>query len=155
MSTPRWTRWQVGPPEQALLDASYRDNRGYPTSEERSSLSCLLEVSQRRVQTWFQNQRQRRAKDDGSLVATLGMNTILLFCIYTKLEPDLPYDETAKKVAHALDTAQDVDKLVRSTTFAYLIYEANGVRSDTIDGFDSFHIATTALLSRVAMVLGV
>ena len=56
--TTRWSRLKVGGAEQAVLEHAFHETNGFPTVTDRSSLACLLDASERRVQVWFQNQRQ-------------------------------------------------------------------------------------------------
>lgn len=131
------------------------ETNGYQT--ERSSLACLLQASERRVKVWFQNQRQRGIYDaDTRTIASLGMNTILLLCIYTRLRPDVPYDTMSRHVSNVLSTAGDQeDILVRHHTLSFIVGEACKIQSETIDKYDAVYIATTGLIARVAGVLGI
>lgn len=155
--TTRWSRWRVGGPEQAVLEHTFHETNGFPSVTERSSLACLLEASERRVQVWFQNHRQRGIyAADTKTIASLGMNTILLLCIYTRLRPEVPYDSMAHHVSNILTTAGDqADLLVRHHTYTFIVEEARKIRSETIDEYDAVHIATTGLIARVAGVIGV
>ena len=114
--TTRWSRWRLGGPEQAVLQHTFHETNGFPSMTERSSLACLLEASERRVRVWFQNHRQRGLyAEDTKTIASLGMNTILLLCIYTRLRPDVPYDSMGRHVSNILSTAGDqADLLVLS-----------------------------------------
>jgi len=136
---------------------TFHETNGFPSVTERSSLACLLKASERRITVWFQNQRQRGMyAEDTKTIASLGMNTILLLCIYTRLRPDVPYDSMAHHVSNVLCTAGDqADMLVRHHTFTFLVQEACKIRSETIDDYDAVYVATTGLIARVAGVLGV
>jgi hypothetical protein len=153
----RWSRWKVGGPEQAVLDHTLHETNGFPSVTERSSIACILEASERRVKVWFQNQRQRGIyAADTRTIASLGMNTILLLCMYTRLRPDVPYDSMARHVSNILSAAGDqADALVRHYTYTFLVMEARRIQSDTVDEDDAVYIATTGLIARVAGVLGV
>lgn len=153
----RWSRWQVGGPEQAVLEHTLHETNGRPSVTERSSLSGLLEASERRVQVWFQNHRQRgNYAADTKTIVSLGMNTILLLCMYTRLRPEVPYDSMAHHVSNVLSTAGgQADLLVRHHTYTFIVQEARKIQSETIDAYDAVYIATTGLIVRVAGVLGV
>ena len=155
--TTRWSRWKVGGAEQAVLEHTFHETNGYPSVTERSSLACILEASERRVKVWFQNQRQRGIyAADTTAIASLGMNTILLLCIYTRLRPDVPYDSMARHVSNVLIAAGDqADALVRHHTYTFIVMEARRIQSDTVDEDDAVYIATTGLIARVANVMGV
>ena len=51
-------RWRVSAHEESFLRALYEDNP-FPDITERSSMACLVNQTPRRIQTWFQNKRQR------------------------------------------------------------------------------------------------
>ena len=150
------SRWKVCGPEQAVLERAFHETDGFPTITDRSSLACLLESSQRRVTVWFQNQRQRRKyAEDTETIASLGLNRILLLCMYTRTNPDMPYDTMARHVSDVLAAAGDEeDEVVRLTLNTFLVHEARQLLSTGVDADDAVHVATAGLLARVAGVLG-
>ena len=151
----RWSRWRVGGAEQTLLEQTFAETLGFPDASVRSSLARVLEVSERRIQVWFQNHRQRgRYAEDSRLVASLGLNTIILLCIYTRIHPTIPYDAMARYVANVLDTVEDPDNFTRTSLSLYIVKEARTLVSDAIDEHDAIHIAVTGLLVRIARVFG-
>ena len=154
--TTRWSRWKVGGAEQAVLEHAFHETSGFPTVTDRSSLACVLDSTERRIQVWFQNQRQRgKYEEDTKAIASLGLNTILLMCIMTRQSPDVPYDEMARYVQTLIDSVGVyADHLVRYHVWSFVLEEARRVESDTIDQYDAVHIATTGLITRVANVLG-
>lgn len=153
--TTHQSQWKVGGPEQAVLEHAFHETNGFPSVTERSSLACLLEESDRRIRVWFQTQRKMFAEDTKT-IASLGMSTILLLCMYTRLRPDVPYDSMARHVSNILSAAGDqADALVRHYTYTFIVIEARRIQSDTVDEDDAVYIATTGLIARVAGVLGI
>ena len=155
--TTRWSRWKVGGAEQAVLEHAFHETNGFPTVTDRSSLACLLDASERRVQVWFQNQRQRgKYEEDTKAIASLGLNTILLMCIMTRQSPDVPYDEMARYVQSLIASVGSyADHLVRYHVWSFVLEEARKLTSETIDAHDAVCIATWGLITRLANVLGV
>jgi hypothetical protein len=64
-------RWRVSTLEESFLRALYEDNP-FPDITERSSMACLVNQTPRRIQTWFQNKRQRgmQGMEEGVFSAT-------------------------------------------------------------------------------------
>jgi hypothetical protein len=153
--TTRRSLWKNGGPEQAVSENALHETNAPPSVTEPSSLACLLEESDRRIYVWFQTQHGIFA-DDTKTIASLGLNTIILLCIYTRLRPDVPYNSMARHVSNVISSAGDeADTLVRYHTYNLIVQEAQQIRSQTIDECDAIHIATTGLIARLAGVLGV
>jgi hypothetical protein len=56
---PKYKRWVIDYATRCVLE-SLLDETDTPNATQLSSLACLFEVHPRRVQVWFQNQRQRK-----------------------------------------------------------------------------------------------
>jgi len=144
--------WKIG---ETVLEHTRYETNGFPSATERSSLACRLEASDSRIHTWFQTQCGTFAEDTKT-IASLGMNTILLLCIYTRLRPDVPYDSMARHISNVISSAGDAaGALVRYHTHNFIVMEAQKIRFETIDQRDAIDIATTGLIARVAGVFGV
>jgi len=155
--TTRWSRSNNGGSGQYVLEHVFHDNNGFPSATERSSLACLMRESECRVHAWFQRQQEFGIyTGDTKTITSLGMNTILLLCIYTRLRPDVSYDSMARHVSNILSTAGDqTDVLVRHHTYTFIVQEARRIRSETVDEHEAVYIAATGLIARVAGVIGV
>tara|TARA_B110001452_G_scaffold4181_1_gene3823 strand:- start:3944 stop:4408 length:465 start_codon:yes stop_codon:yes gene_type:complete len=146
----------VSGPEQAALEPTFEETNEFPAVIDRSSLACLLKASERRIWMSFQNRQCGPFLEDTRTIASLGMNTILLLCMYTYLRPDVPYDSMVRHVASILSSAGDeADTLVRHHTYTFIDTQARKIRSETIDEHTAVYIVTTGLITRVTGVLGI
>lgn len=153
--TTHWSRWKVNGPEQAVLEHTFYETNEHPSVTERSVRARQLEESNRRVDVFLQTQRGIFANDT-TTIASLGLNTILLLCIYTRLRPDVCYDSMARHVSNIISSAGgEADTLVRHHTYTFIVLESQKILSETIDECDAMRIVTTGLIARVARVLGV
>lgn len=73
--------------EKALLQFSYDHNGRFPNSTEISSLATLLDVSERNVRVWFQNQRQRSLSK--TIHPDVALTAVLLAGMYPTFDPSV------------------------------------------------------------------
>lgn len=59
-------RWHIDADTLAMLEAVFKTQR-FPDVETRNTLGRALSVSQRQIQVWFQNRRQRERKQNEAL----------------------------------------------------------------------------------------
>jgi len=66
----RWNRTQWSPVQREVLERTFHETP-FPTHTARQELASALGVTTRRVQVWFQNQRQRRLDPPPPLSAVM------------------------------------------------------------------------------------
>jgi hypothetical protein len=138
----RFTRRNWSAAERALLEDTLKRTRN-PTKEERSSLAVILGVPIRKVQVWFQNQRQR---EPAEYVLRVALAAVLI----ADARPEWSADLVAQ-TADAWSRHGDRDVL-RVATAAYIrdkaaVLEKNGCEHD------AEAVATYALLRKVADIV--
>ena len=139
----KFTRRNWSDAERALLEDTLKRTRN-PTKEERSSLAVILGVPMRKVQVWFQNQRQRGPGEHDLRVA-LAAVVIAHAC------PQWSTDLVAQ-TADVWGRHGDRDFL-RVATTAYIRDKAAALQKIGCE-HDAEAVATYALLSKVAEVVG-
>lgn len=116
----------------------------FPTVEERSSLAVLLGVPQRKINVWFQNQRQREPSTRSLEVATASV-------IIAADQPGMSADSIMRK---AVEWSQDG---MRYQIGKYLFRQIHRltIEDTRLDQEDAETIAIYALLVKVAEIVAV
>ena len=55
---PKYSRWKPSAEQMLVLQSEYEVN-SFPSKEHRARIASQIDCSERRVQVWFQNKRQR------------------------------------------------------------------------------------------------
>ena len=139
----KFTRRNWNDAERALLEDTLKRTRN-PTMEERSSLAVILGVSMRKVQVWFQNQRQR-----GS-----GKNDVRVALAAVLIAHACP-QWSANSVAQTADIwgRHGDQEFLRVSTTAFIREKVAALQKIGCE-HDAEAVAIYALLSKVAEVIG-
>ena len=145
---PKWSRWKITEPEKTLLEDSL-SRSPFPDLEERSSLSALLNKSERQVRVWFQNQRQR-ADAGGGKVESLPMDIVLVSCAYEGVLTVSPAEcVRLADAALASLSSESREAFADRAVWARIIQDAMTV-DVAVSRDDAITVAATAFLQRVA-----
>ena len=142
-------RWRIDEVERDILMEQLREG-ALPSSEQISSLAVLFDVPPRKIQTWFQNARQRRRSmsPETCRVALLG----ILICDVFAPNSDPPSAMQTASEYVASHTSAEVEDIFRRLLHTYCMSKRNAFPMAELDDEERETLYLYALLDKFVQV---